>query len=81
MNVRIVFCKPCGYTDRATSLANEILKLYGLNGVKVTLEAGTNGIFDVYFDEEMVFSRYKEKRLPENKEILDRLTDKLHVTA
>jgi len=77
MDVKVVFCKPCGFQNRALGLANEILNRFGLDGVSVTLVPGKNGIFDVYVDNEMVFSRYKEKRFPEHQEIIEQVDKRL----
>lgn len=66
--VKIVYCRPCGYLDRALELARDLLQYF--ENVKVEIEQGKNGIFDVYLDNELIFSRYKEKRFPENMEIL-----------
>lgn len=81
MQVRIVFCRPCNYTDRATEMAKEILTWFGLNDVSVILEPGKNGIYDVYIDQDLVFSRFKEKRFPENKEILEKIASKLNISG
>jgi selenoprotein W-related protein len=77
MDVKVVFCKPCGFQNRALDLASEILNRFGLDGVSVTLVPGKNGIFDVYVDNEMVFSRYKEKRFPEHQEIIEQVDKRL----
>jgi selT/selW/selH-like putative selenoprotein len=66
--VKIVYCRPCGYLDRALELARDLLQYF--ENVKVEIEQGKNGIFDVYLNDELIFSRYKEKRFPENMEIL-----------
>lgn len=66
--VKIVYCRPCGYLDRALELARDLLQYF--ENIKVEIEQGKNGIFDVYMNDELIFSRYKEKRFPENMEIL-----------
>ncbi|MDT7900808.1 MAG: Rdx family protein [Acidianus sp.] len=66
--VKIVYCRPCGYLDRALELARDLLQYF--ENIKVEIEQGKNGIFDVYLNDELIFSRYKEKRFPENMEIL-----------
>ena len=73
--VKIVYCRPCGYLDRALDLAREILTYF--ENVQVILEQGRNGIFDVYLDENLIFSRYKEKRFPEYDEILKEIGKKV----
>jgi selT/selW/selH-like putative selenoprotein len=66
--VKMVYCRPCGYLDRALELARDLLQYF--ENIKVEIEQGKNGIFDVYLNDELIFSRYKEKRFPENMEIL-----------
>ncbi|AEE92928.1 conserved hypothetical protein [Acidianus hospitalis W1] len=66
--VKIVYCRPCGYLDMALELARDLLQYF--ENIKVEIEQGKNGIFDVYLNDELIFSRYKEKRFPENMEIL-----------
>lgn len=68
MQMKIVYCMPCGYITRAQWLKKDLEKS-GKN-VKVTLEGGDKGIFDVYADGKLIFSRYKEGRFPESEEIV-----------
>lgn len=71
MNVKIVYCVPCNYLPFAEKLKTAI---EGHNkNAKVLLEGGKNGILDVYVDKELIFSKHKEGRYPEIKEILDRV--------
>lgn len=66
--VKIVYCRPCGFLDRALNLAREVLAYF--EDVSVELQQGKNGIFDVYFNDKLIFSRYEAKRFPEEQEIL-----------
>lgn len=66
--IKIVYCKPCGYFDRAESMKRRLEDKFGKN-ISVNLEAGTHGIFDVYVDGKMVFSRFKEGKFPSAEEI------------
>ncbi|WP_292000542.1 SelT/SelW/SelH family protein [Caldivirga sp.] len=70
VSVRVVYCRPCGYLDRAIKLAKDVLSELGYAGVMVTLVPGSNGVFDVYVDDKLVFSRHEEKRFPESSEII-----------
>ena len=70
MQVKIEYCVPCGYLPRATALAAEIKKKYG---VDAELVDGVAGIFDVYVDGKRVFSRHEEKRFPEPQDIFDKI--------
>jgi len=70
MTVKIEYCVPCGYLPRAESLAAEIQKKYG---VDAELIHGVKGIFDVYVDDKLVFSRHQEGRFPEPQDIFDKV--------
>lgn len=71
VDVKIVYCRPCKYMDRALDLARDILSYF--EEANVTLIQGDRGIFDVYVDDKLIFSRYKEKRFPEHEEILKKV--------
>ncbi|GEM_PF-484012 len=67
--IRIVYCKPCGYLPRAEEMKKELEKR--LKGkVTVKLEPGDSGIYDVYSDGKLVFSKHREMRFPDNEEIV-----------
>jgi predicted Rdx family selenoprotein len=42
-------------------------------GIDAKLEKGSGGIFDVYSDEKLIFSKHAENRFPESDEILAEL--------
>jgi selenoprotein W-related protein len=71
MQVKIEYCVPCGYLPRAEALATEIKNKYGADA---ELVKGVNGIFDVYVDNKLIFSRKTEGgRFPEPQDIFDRV--------
>jgi len=41
---------------------------------EVELVGGTGGVFEVYRDDETIFSKRREKRFPETEEIIERLS-------
>ncbi len=51
-------------------MAAEIKKA---KGIDAQLVKGSGGIFDIFRDEELVFSKHQEHRFPEADEILDAL--------
>lgn len=51
-------------------MAAEIKKT---KGIDAKLEKGSGGIFDVYSDEKLIFSKHQENRFPEADEILGEL--------
>ena len=54
MEFKIVYCKPCGYRERAEELAAELRERFG---ARVSLEVGGFGQFDVSLDGELVASK------------------------
>lgn len=68
MEIKIVYCVPCGYIKRAEWLKKDLEK--NVKDVKVILEGGDKGILDVYVDKKLIFSKYEEGRFPESDEII-----------
>ena len=68
MEVKIVYCSPCGYITRANWLKKDLEK--NVKGAKVVLEPGDKGIFNIFVDEKLIFSKYKTGRFPESDEIV-----------
>jgi selenoprotein W-related protein len=80
MNVRIVYCVPCGFLPRAMDLAKNLLSSYGqrLNkNFSVTLDTGDGGVFEVYVDGVKVFSRHEQRRFPTHDEIAEQIEKRL----
>ena len=69
MEMKIVYCVPCGHITRAEWLKRDLEK--NIKGVKVSLQDGDKGIFDVYVDKKLIFSKHKEGRFPESNEIIE----------
>jgi selT/selW/selH-like putative selenoprotein len=51
-------------------LADELRKAFGVEAVLVE---GTHGIFDVFVDERLVFSKHQEQRFPDPGEVVGRV--------
>jgi hypothetical protein len=56
MEFEILYCKPCGYRERAESLAVELRERFGAS---VSVREGGFGQFDVLLDRELVASKGK----------------------
>lgn len=54
MEFRILYCKLCGYRERADELASEIGSRFG---APATVEEGGFGQFDVFLDGQLVASK------------------------
>ena len=72
--VRIRYCTQCRWLMRAQWLAGELLTTFPL-GLEVTLEPGIGGIFDVWLEDELIFSRAERRRFPEPKELKQKIRD------
>jgi len=64
--IEIVYCVPCGLLPQADKLKKDLKNV----DASVKLKEGDKGVFDVFVDGKLVFSRYKEKRFPEQDEII-----------
>ena len=71
MNIKIVYCVPCGYLPFAEGLKKTIEA--HAKDAKVVLEGGKGGVLDVFVDNKLIFSKHKEGRYPEFKEILEKM--------
>ena len=54
MDFQILYCKPCGYRERAEALAAELRERFG---ARASVEEGGFGQFDVLLDGELVASK------------------------
>ena len=54
MKFEILYCRPCGYRDRADTLADELRARFD---AQVEVEEGMFGQFDVFMDDELVASK------------------------
>ncbi len=76
LNVEIIYCEHCNYLPRAKEFKRRLEESYGDN-IEVFLAAGSTGIFDVYVQGDMVFSKYKELRFPDFEEIKGAIDSRL----
>ena len=67
MKISITYCVPWNYLPQATSLAARIKKEFG---IEPELIKGKNGIFDVVADENLIFSKHKVGRFPDEGEVI-----------
>jgi selenoprotein W-related protein len=75
--VEIRYCTQCRWILRAGWLAQELLSTFDTDLGEVALVPGTGGIFEVRVDDELVWSRKQQGRLPEAKELKQRVRDRV----
>jgi selenoprotein W-related protein len=62
---------------RAAWLAQELLTTFEDDLGEVALRPGTGGVFEIRLDDEPIWSREREGRFPEAKEIKQRIRDRV----
>ena len=72
VSIKIYHCTTCGFRSKAEDVAKALKKEYG---VEADIQVGDTGSFDVYVNDELIFSRYEEGRFPTNEELVE-LIDK-----
>ena len=75
--VEIQYCTQCRWLLRAAWVAQELLTTFENELGEVTLVPGTGGVFEVKVDGEVIFSREKEGRFPESKELKQLVRDRI----
>jgi len=75
--VEIQYCTQCRWLLRAAWLAQELLTTFENELGEVALVPGTGGVFEVKVDGEVIFSREKEGRFPESKELKQLVRDRV----
>jgi selenoprotein W-related protein len=75
--LEIEYCRQCRWLLRAAWLAQELLTTFEKELGEVALVPGTNGIFEVRLEGEMLFSRREHGRFPESKEVKQLVRDRI----
>ena len=70
MKIAIKYCAQWNYLPRASSLGDELKKNLG---AEIELVAGSNGVFDISLDGNMIYSKFEEGRFPQTGDILARV--------
>ena len=72
LTVEIRHCDTCGFRSRAVALAEELKKEFGLES---KLVEGETGSFNVFVNDELIFSKYEEGRFPGDGEIVQKINE------
>jgi selenoprotein W-related protein len=73
--LEIVYCTQCRWLLRASWLAQELLTTFPTELGEVALAPGQGGVFEVWLDGQLLWSRRDAGRFPEPKEIKQRVRD------
>ena len=75
--VEIEYCTQCRWLLRAAWLAQELLTTFEGELSEVALVPGRGGVLDVRVGGELIFSRAREGRFPEAKELKQVIRDRV----
>jgi selenoprotein W-related protein len=75
--VEIQYCVQCRWLLRAAWMAQELLTTFATELGEVALVPGKGGVFEVRLDGEVLFSRAREGRFPESKELKQLVRDRI----
>ena len=70
MKIKLEFCIVWNYTPRAVSTVEDILEKYGKDVTSIDLIPGTGGLFELYVNEVLIYSKLETGRHTNEGEIL-----------
>lgn len=76
-NISIEYCTSWGYIDRAVVLAKTLLNQHKNEIKQLTLIPSVGGVFEVNLNSELIFSKKKLDRFPEEEEVEKLISEKL----
>ena len=70
MDIKLEFCVVWNYTPRAVSTIEDILEIYAQKIKSINLIPGSGGVFELYLNEELLYSKLETGRHTEEGEVL-----------
>ena len=67
--IKIYFCTKCGWLPRSTWMAQELLNTFSTDIIALTLVPSDSGRFEIWCNNQLIFSRTNEGCFIEIKEI------------
>lgn len=75
--VAILYCTQCRWLLRAGWIAEELLTTFEQELSEVALIPSSGGTFDIYLDDQLLYSRKDEGGFPELKTLKQRIRDQI----
>jgi selenoprotein W-related protein len=75
--VEIHYCTQCHWLMRAAWMAQELLTTFEDEISELTLKPGIGGVFDVYANEQLIWSRREKGAFPDIKELKQLVRDQI----
>lgn len=77
-NITITYCRLCGWLTRASWLAQELLITFAEELGSLTLiPDDSGGVFEIWIDDEIMWSRKDMEGFPDINEVKQRVRDKI----
>ncbi|PKO25228.1 MAG: selenoprotein [Betaproteobacteria bacterium HGW-Betaproteobacteria-8] len=75
--IEIKYCTQCRWLLRAAWMAQELLTTFDGDIERVSLVPGSGGVFEIWLDQALIFSRKEAQRFPEAKEVKQLVRDRI----
>ena len=75
--VVITYCTQCNWMLRSAWMAQELLSTFSTELRSVTLVPGTGGIFEICFDDELVWERKRDGGFPDVRQLKQLVRDRI----
>ncbi len=75
--ITINYCVLCQWLLRSGWLAQELLSTFADDLQQVALAPASKGVFEIYYNDELIWCRKQDGGFPEAKELKRRVRDKL----
>ena len=76
-HITILYCTQCRWLLRSAWMAQELLTTFDEEITDLTLKPGKGGIFQIWVNDELVWSRQEAGRFPEIKELKQLVRDRV----
>lgn len=76
--ISIEYCTEWGYLERAVALSNNLLSEHQNSLSQLILIPSSGGVFEITLGDDLIFSKKKLDRFPEDNEIESIIKDKLN---
>ena len=75
--IAITYCTQCQWLLRAAWMAQELLSTFGPDLGEVALVPGTGGVFEIRYEDALIWERKADGGFPEAKLLKQRVRDRL----
>jgi selenoprotein W-related protein len=75
--ITIRYCTQCQWLLRAAWMAQELLSTFGVELGEVALLPGTGGVFQITYDDEIIWDRKHDGGFPDARTLKQRVRDRL----